>query len=140
MMRCAALILTLGVITVVLTPSNAWRRRRRRRRCPVRRCTVSSWTSWSSCTRSCGGGSTTRTRGKAISESCGGGCPYHFKETIRCNTNCCPVNCVYTWSSWSMCVGCGTSTQSRSPHIIRPSSCNGQACPARQTQSCNTGV
>ena len=138
-MRFAALILALGVIAAVLTPLNAWRRRRRRR-CPVTHCRVSSWTSWSSCTRSCGGGSATRTRRKTSSQSCGGGCPYHFTETKLCNTNCCPVNCVYTWSSWSNCAGCGTSTQSRSPNIKRQSSCNGRACPAKQTRSCNTGV
>lgn len=141
MTRWVALILALGILAVVLTPSDAWRRRRRRRRrCSVVHCRVSSWSSWSSCTRSCGGGSSTRTRRKTTTQSCGGGCPYHFRETKRCNTQCCPVDCVYTWNAWSRCAGCGTSTQSRTPNIRRQSSCNGRACPAKQTRSCNTGV
>ena len=139
MVRVSFVILAVVLIAVIFTPSNAWRRRRRRR-CYPRHCSVSSWTGWSSCSRSCGGGIASRTRRKTASESCGGRCPYHLRETKRCNTNCCPVNCVYTWNPWSRCTGCGTSTQSRTPYIRRRSSCNGRACPARQTRSCNTGV
>ena len=137
MARWIALILALGIIAVVLTPSDAWRRRRRRRRrCSVRHCSVSSWSSWSSCTRPCGWGSTTRARRITVSQSCGGGCPYHLRETKRCNTHCCPVDCDYSWNAWSKCTGCGMSSQSRTPHIRRQSSCNGRACPAKQTRSC----
>ena len=64
MVRCTTVILALGIIAVVFTPSNAWRRRRRRRRCSATHCTVSSWTGWSSCTRPCRGGLTTRMRRK----------------------------------------------------------------------------
>ena len=139
MTRWAAVImLAIGIILVVLTPSDAWRRRRRRR---CTRCRVSSWTSWSPCTRSCGGqGTTTRKRRITKTQSCGGGCQRNLKQTKSCNRKCCPVNCVYTWSSWSKCVGCGTSTQSRSPNIKRQRSCRGRACPPKQTRSCNTGV
>ena len=45
MVRCTTVILALGIIAVVFTPSNAWRRRRRRR-CLVRHCTVSSCLDW----------------------------------------------------------------------------------------------
>ena len=45
MVRCTTVVLALGIIAVVFTPSNAWRRRRRRR-CLVRHCTVSSCLDW----------------------------------------------------------------------------------------------
>ena len=141
MVRCAAVILALATVFVVLTPSSAWGRRRRRRRyCYPVHCSVSRWSGWSPCSRSCGGGLTTRTRWKTRTESCGGGCAYHLRETRRCNTNCCPVNCVYSWSSWSKCSGCGMSSHSRTPVIRRSSSCGGRACPVKQTKTCNTGV
>jgi len=139
-MRWAAIILAIGTILVVLTPSNAlWRRRRRRRSCPPFNCRVSTWSTWSTCTQSCGVGLTSRTRNKTISESCGGSCYYRLQETKICNTECCPFNCVYTWSAWSKCAACGNSTQYRSPNIIRQSSCNG-TCPVNETRSCNTSV
>lgn len=140
MPQFASQILALTTITVVLTPSNAWWSSRRRRSCSAVHCQVSNWGSWSSCTRSCNGGIRTRTRRKTVTEFCGGSCSYHLIETINCNTQCCPADCVYTWSAWSACAGCGNSTQSRITNIIRQSSCNGTACPVNETQSCYTGV
>ena len=139
-MRWAAVILAIGTILVVLTPSNAWRRRRRRTfRCSPVNCRVSNWSTWNICTQSCGGGSTSRTR-RMTHESCGGSCHNpHLEETKICNAECCPFNCVYTWSAWSKCAKCGNSTQSRSPNIIKQSYCNG-ACPVNETRSCNTLV
>ena len=139
MVRCAALLLALGTIVLVFTPSNAWWRRRRRS-CSAVHCRVGSWSAWSTCSRTCASGLTTRTRRKTVTESCGGGCAYHLKETKSCNTNCCPVDCVYTWSSWSQCLGCGISSHSRTPSITRHSSCNGKTCPTKQTKSCNTAM
>ena len=139
MVRCAAIILALATVFVVLTPSSAWRRRRRSS-CYPRHCRVSRWSRWSPCSQSCSGGLTNRTRWKTRMESCGGGCPYHLVQMRRCNTNCCPVNCTYSWSGWSKCSGCGMSSHSRTPVIYRSSSCGGRACPAKQTKACNTGV
>jgi len=141
MMRWAAVILAIGTILVVLTPSNAWRRRRRRRwECSPVNCRVSPWSTWNTCTQSCGGGLTSRTRTKTTTEYCGGSChSYHLRETKICNTECCPFNCVYTWSAWSKCATCGNSTQYRSPNIITQSSCNG-TCPVNETRSCSTSV
>lgn len=137
MLRCAIVILALGAIAI-FTPSNAWWSRRRRS-CSAVNCRVNNWSSWTSCSRSCGGGQASRTRQKTVTESCGGGCAYHLKETRTCNTNCCPVHCSYSWGSWSICSGCGVSSHSRSPNIWRHSACNGRPCPGKQTKPCDTG-
>ena len=131
--------LVAEIILYFVSPSSAWWSRRRRSCSPVN-CRVSEWQAWSACTKTCGGGVQTRKRRKTRTESCGGGCAYHLQETANCNTNCCPVNCLYSWAVWSKCNGCGTSTQSRSPVITRRTSCNGIPCPGTQTRSCNTGV
>ena len=152
MVHCPSWLLSLGAIVIVFSSSNA---------CgggggggggdsgggggdicseeEDHDCTVSSWSSWSSCSRTCGSGVKTRTRTKTTYESCGGSCYYyHFKERTTCNSNCCPVNCLYSWGSWSSCSGCGMSSHSRSPTIHRYSRCNGKSCPSKQTRSCNT--
>lgn len=128
-------------LSFCLPPSTAWFfARRRRRRCSASNCRMSSWSSWGSCSKACGGGTRSRSRYKVASESCGGSCPYSTRETAHCNTQCCRVDCSFTWGSWSRCTGCGTSSQSRSPSIKRNPSCGGTACPGRQTRSCDTGV
>ena len=137
MLRCAAIILALATVFVVFTPSNTWRRRHGSGQC---HCKVSSWSFWSPCTRSCGRGVTSRTRWIRLLEGCGAGCTYHLRESKTCNTNCCPVNCVYSWNPWSKCSGCGMSSHSRTPVIHRRSSCGGRACPAKQAKACNTGL
>ena len=147
-MRWAAIILAIGIVLVVLTPSNAWwrsRRRwtvtgRRRRSCYPVNCRVSAWSTWSTCTQSCGLGLTTRTRTKTTTESCGGSCYYRLNEANSCSIQCCPFDCVYAWSAWSKCATCGNSTQYRTPNVIIQSSCNGTACPVNETRSCNTSV
>ena len=144
MVRCAAIILTLATVFVVLALSSAWRRRRRRRSgchyAPDYHLHGTSWTGWSPCSRSCGGGLTIRTRWiNKWDPPCWLG-RYHINETKTCNTNCCLVNCVYSWSPWSKCLGCGMSSHSRTPVIHWHGSCGGRACPAKQTKTCNTGV
>lgn len=139
MVQLYSVSLVLLLITFSLTPSYS-RRRRRRRRCLPRHCRVGSWTSWSTCSLSCGGGVRSRTRTKTSIESCGGRCPYDLIQTQTCKSQCCPVNCIHTWSTWSSCSGCGNSTQTRKPIIKRPNSCNGRACPSTETQFCNSGM
>ena len=140
MVRYPVVLLELVVVTVFLTSSsNAWWSRRRRS-CSVRHCQVGSWSAWSSCSKSCGGGTKSRTRRKTVTEYCGGGCAYHLTETTTCNANCCPVDCSYSWNAWSPCTGCGISSHSRTPRIYRRNSCNGRPCPGTQTRSCDTKV
>jgi len=136
------LILLLLFLLILFDPSSGWWvNRRRRRRCPVTNCRVSSWSGWSSCSRSCGSsGIQSRTRYKTSSERCGGSC-YRLSESRSCNRVCCPRNCGWYWGSWGACHGCGTSTRSRVMVISTQPYCGGSSCPStrRQTTYCYTG-
>jgi len=118
-----------------------WRRRRRRRRC-YRNCSLSSWSSWGSCSATCGWrGTQTRSRYKYYSEQCGGTCPSTV-QSRSCNRRCCPVSCSYYYTSWSSCSGCGTNGRQYRRLIIRRNSyCGGTSCPRAGTyfRTCNTG-
>ena len=139
-MKLASLFSALFVLSTLFCSAASWRRRRRRR-C-YRNCTPESWAGkqWSSCSKSCGTGTQFRTRGIATPAICGGTCNVVLRETRLCNTHCCPVSCQWSWNAWSLCRGCGISTQTRSLRVTRYPSCGGAACPGTQTRSCNTGV
>ena len=52
-------------------------------------CTWSTWTV-GSCSKTCGGGMSTKTRNKTIEEAHGGTCDGESSENETCNTNSCP--------------------------------------------------
>jgi hypothetical protein len=113
---------------------------------PPVNCVVNDWSSWSTCSANCGGGTQTRTRNVITPAQNGGNsCPV-LSETQPCNTEQCviqspPVNClVGDWSSWSMCsANCGGGTQTRRRNIITPAQNGGNSCPVlSETQPCNT--
>ena len=95
-------------------------------------CYYNAWGLWSSCTKTCGSGTQTRSRTKLITESCGGTCNDGSSKTRSCNTNCCPINCVMnSWGSWSTNCPCGsTTTQYRYRYASRAASCGGSGCPS----------
>ena len=136
--------------TALIGPSGlwAWRRRRRRRSCSPRNCVLNTyWTTTGRCSRTCGGGRVLQRRTVKTWPYCGGrACPsYNSPQRMRyvsCNTQCCRVNCAWTWNAWSACSGCGISTQTRTVRILRNPSCGGTRCPTirSETRSCNTGV
>ena len=138
MIPSKSITLLLVLLTVLLLVGNgiSWWRRRRRRRC-YRNCSVSGWSSWSSCSRSCGNsGTKTRTRYITVGAQCGGTCPYSLRQTIACNRRCCRVDCSYSWGGWTVCVGCGNNgRQSRSMIIRRHPVCGGTACPSTRIQT-----
>ena len=76
----------------------------------------SSWSTWSTCSRSCGSGVKSRRR------SCSGvGC--NGQNTEIDNQNCYQQDCVNGWSNWSSCsVSCGQGTKNRSR------TCQGNNC------------
>lgn len=104
-------------------------------------CQVGPWSSWSSCTKSCGTGSQTRTRTITQPAANGGNsCPSTI-ETQQCNTQPCPVDCVVgPWNGWSSCSkSCGTGTQTRTRPIYQYAANGGKSCPSTyDAQFCNT--
>ena len=140
-MKAAAILVALLFTTCFLSSVDSWRRRRRRR-CK-RDCTPGSWSSWSTCTKPCGRGTQYRTRGISVPAICGGSCSHALRATQSCNTQCCPVNCAWSWNQWGPCSGCGISHKTRTIKITRNPSCGGAACPSQtrvETISCDTGV
>ena len=108
--------------------------------CPVH-CATSAFSGWSTCTKSCGTGSQSRSRSITASAASGGYvCPY-LAETQNCNTATCAID--GTWSgytAYNTCSqSCGTGTQSRTR------TCDGQAFGGKacvgsttDTRNCNT--
>ena len=112
--------------------------------CPVN-CEWEYYDSWSSCSKTCGGGERSRTRQVAILASNGGiACEGDATETEDCNTSDCPVNCEWgNYDSWSSCSKtCGRGEKSRTRKEAIPASNGGLACEgdATEIEDCNDVV
>ena len=107
-------------------------------------CKVDTWTEFSTCTESCGGGIKQRFR-SVIQKALFGGnpCP-PLDEARNCHQEKCPDTCHYNWSPWGPCSKlCGGGVQTRHGALIyetssiracRPRSqsdrmCGTKACP-----------
>jgi len=94
-----------------------------------------SWSDWSVCTRSCGGGTFTRVR-SCSAESGGEPCQGSSVENKDCNTQKCPVDGSWAdWSSWSGCsrsCGRGIATRARS---CSPPEFGGKPCSGEGVES-----
>ena len=107
-------------------------------------CKVSDWCSWSSCSKTCGGGVKTQTRHILTQPSNGGAACPALTQTVPCNTQSCPaprVECkVSDWSAWSKCSKtCGGGVKTQTRWIITHPSGGAPPCPAlSQTIACNT--
>ncbi len=117
------------------------RYRRYRRSCSPRQdCVLYDWTAFGICSKTCGSGYLTQRKNIKTYPRCHGRrCPYFSSpqryRTVSCNTQCCPVNCLWKWNSWSPCQGCSVSQQTRSMSITRNPSCGGTACPSRRIET-----
>ncbi|XP_044164585.1 SCO-spondin-like isoform X4 [Acropora millepora] len=112
MSRLLWFALLFSLMTVDQT--DGWRRRRRRRRCSRVDCAV-TWRSWSSCSRSCGGGTKYRLGSVARQPACGGSpCPA-LRQSLSCNSQRCPVHGGWSsWGAWGSCSkSCGNANRYR---------------------------
>ncbi|XP_057304151.1 uncharacterized protein LOC130641387 isoform X2 [Hydractinia symbiolongicarpus] len=109
------------------------------------------WSSWSTCTKSCDGGTKRRTRNCTNPEPQYGGLDCVSQqlgspeETKECNTQCCQVNgTVSEWSLWGPCdVECGTGSRSKTRRCDNPAPrCNGFTCAENlmETETCKAAV
>ena len=111
-------------------------------------CDVTEWSTWSNCTKVCGGGLNIRTR-NIFTERINGTlfgrdqCP-PLNESKKCNTQHCGKDCVISeWGRWSFCnAPCGGGGQKRIRSIlVHPviGSHAGKQCPRlEEERACNT--
>lgn len=94
---------------------------------------LSSWGSWSECTKTCGGGQRNRTRsvdtvGRAGGKPCEGG----LVEIGACGTDTCDtdIDCSWReWQEWSACSrSCGVGSRVRSRMIAQAPRGQGKLC------------
>jgi hypothetical protein len=99
--------------------------------CAPEPCEISQWSEWSSCSKTCGGGTRTKTRTITQQPKYNGAvCPSDLEITGDCNIDPCPVDCVVgDWSDWSECNKfCGGGNRTRNKPTTAPAH-GGTACP-----------
>ena len=113
-------------------------------------CEVSDWGDFGACSKTCGGGTQTRTRTVVTSPANGGSSCPALTESQPCNTQACAmtpapspvsVDCeVSDWGDFGACsASCGGGTQTRTRTIVTQAANGGSSCPAlTETLPCNT--
>lgn len=112
--------------------------------CPID--CVGSWSSFGSCSLTCGGGQQSQTFTITTAAQHGGKqCPHRNGETRSqaCNAQACPVDCQGDWSEYSACSAtCGSGTQTRQFAVSVPAQHGGAACSPQggqtESKSCKT--
>jgi hypothetical protein len=110
--------------------------------CPVH-CVVDGWSTWTSCSVSCGvDGTRTRHRVIRINAAHGGTpCPATVENQDCRSLDHCPQHCEITgWSQWTTCsTSCGTGSQRRTRSVVKQPKFNGTPCPLKlyEFQPCN---
>jgi len=104
-------------------------------------CDVSTWSTPTKCSKSCGGGSHEEFRTVLRPAAFGGKpCPA-LSQTGDCSLHNCPSDCVVSgWAAWAVCdKTCGEGQFTRTRDIVTYPT-QGRICPAlAQTKSCNNG-
>jgi hypothetical protein len=108
--------------------------------CPID-CVMSDWVNQGTCSTSCGGGQQQQVRTVKISSAYGGQtCPTNTTQSVPCNTQPCPIDCVMgPWSNQGSCsANCGGGSQQQVRSVQTQPQYGGKACPATtQSISCN---
>jgi hypothetical protein len=101
-------------------------------------CSVSKFSSWSTCAKTCGLTELTHRRRSVIVH--GSFCSHPLVETARCNTNPCPVDCRTTaWANWEGCTE--KCIRRRMRKVVRHPRHRGRSCGRLvQKTSCRSGV
>ena len=102
--------------------------------CSSCNCTVTEWSEWTDCSKSCGTGEKSRKRSLLSTNAT---CNLTLSEKEFCNIQCCPVDGKWSpWSTWSNCSAtCGTGLQKRSRVCNYPSpSCIGNPCEGKDEE------
>ena len=87
-------------------------------------CVQSAWSNWGACSKTCGGGTKTRTRSILQEKKNGGQICGPPSNTISCNTDNCPVDCVGDWEL----KGCLVSDRIKQYNVTRKSAYGGNSC------------
>jgi len=111
-------------------------------------CSLTTWTSWSACSSSCGPGQQERVRDAVNRHIYGKGCTDHMAETQACiGENPCPVviDCAWgNWSAWTNCNKlCGGGEKMRIRDILTAPLNGGKKCSASSKEEvvpCNKQV
>jgi hypothetical protein len=103
-----------------------------------------SWGQWGDCSAACDGG--TQSRSYVVTQGAqNGGTACPADQSQACNTDACEsapvaVDCEGSWGQWGDCsAACDGGTQSQSYVVTQGAQNGGTACPAGQSQACNTG-
>jgi len=108
--------------------------------CPID-CKLSTWSTYSSCTKSCGTGTMYRTKSVINSAAHGGADCTTDRHTRTCNLQACPIDCkVSGWSGRSACTErCGGGVNSKTRSVINTQKYGGRSCPSLKTAvTCNS--
>lgn len=103
-------------------------------------CVWESWSEWSKCSASCGGGRSNRSRQLEKEAEGEGSCAGKAKEDRECNQDPCYNGCLLSdWSMWSPCSKtCGPGQRTRQKSLIKEPM-NGTKCSAaNDTEDCVT--
>ena len=104
-------------------------------KCPVD-CIMSSWSSWETCTKSCGGGGQRKRFRQATVQPVGTGaaCGATIETDSTCGDSACPVDCVQgEWGSWKPAEGYKDKLV-RSRIVSRQPAGGGKACHSNEQQ------
>jgi len=107
-----------------------------------RDCAWAPFAEWTPCSKSCGTGAQTRSRIQLQSAANGGhDCEGLGTESRNCNTQPCPISCVWSpFSAWTPCSQkCGGGYQMRTRTVTTKAEYGGKACVgcATDSRACN---